>query len=249
MANANAVNNVHNNLANTKPTCSPSNGKKGGASFGKQMVSLTTQINNAPADSANTFSSFHIETPNVHIANSIAGSGNHNDTTGANSLPPSGYTSGGRLFTRNTKPTKGNNSPSTKRPRKSDPFVEPDRSKLKRSDPFVVPDGPDNLLNSATSAATHEILLPNLTEVSKPTSDTPDPTATNPITFESFYAKRRRLLSRPFATALANTNPLHHTTGGTIRASTSDVGPPAATSGLGSSGEMEWLTRMFHPPN
>ena len=103
MANdVNAVSNVHNNMVNTKPTCSPVNGKKGGTSVGKHIVSSTTQINNAPADSANTFSSSSIETPNVHIANSIAGSGNHSDTTGANSLPPSGHTSWGRPFTRNT---------------------------------------------------------------------------------------------------------------------------------------------------
>jgi len=88
MANANAVNNVHNNSMDAKPTCSPLNGKKGGAS-------VDTLISNAVADSANTFSSFPIETSNAHIVNSIAGSGNHNDTTGANSLPPSGHTSGG----------------------------------------------------------------------------------------------------------------------------------------------------------
>ena len=50
MANANAVNNVHNNSTDAKPTCSPLNGKKGGAS-------VNTLISNAPADSANTYSS------------------------------------------------------------------------------------------------------------------------------------------------------------------------------------------------
>ena len=202
--------------------------KKGGAS-------VDTLINNAFADSANTYPSVPTHTSNVHTLNSIAGSGNQNDTTGANSLSPSGHTSGGRPFTRTTKLTKGNKSSSTGKP--------------KRSDLFVVPDGPSVLLNSATSAATHDNFLPNTTEVPKPTSDTSDPTAINPITFEFLYAKRRRLLSRPFATALANTNILHNTTGGTIRASTPDDGPPAAPAGLGSSVEMEWLTRMFHPAN
>ena len=65
---------------------------------------------------------------------------------------------------------------------------------------------------------------------------------------ETFSAKRRRLLSTPLALAPVTTN-LLHTTGGTISAFTPDVGTPAASFGLGSSDEMEWLTRMFHPPN
>ena len=184
--------------------------------------------NLSPTDSSN----------NVNTVNSTPGSEYHNDTTGANSLPPSVKDSGGRVFSA-TKQTKHNKS--AKQSNNTKPTFS----------------------NSATSAATHansplnsimhdtssnnifnNNILPIATEVRLPT-----PATSDAITFESFHAKRRRLLSRPFATALANTNLLHHNTGGTIRASTPDVGPPAATSGLGTSDEMEWLTRMFHPPN
>ena len=146
------------------------------------------------------------------------------------------------------------------RPRKSDPLVVPDRSKPKKSDPFVVPDGPVNLPNSATSAATHANTLPNLTHVinvqnasdahSTFNSNTPQqPHAVVNLANDSFSAKRRRLLSTPLASALVTTNLLQHITGGTIRASSPDVGSPAASLGLGSPDEMDWLTRMFHPPN
>ena len=196
----------------------------------------SNNVNLSPTDS-NT---------NVNIVNSTSGSDNH---AGAISLPPSVKDSGGRVF-RATKQTKHNKS------------AKPNK-KPEALDPRLVPDRPA-LPNSATSAAhansplsansiMHDTpfnnifnnnILPNATEVRLST-----PVTSDAITFESFQAKRRRLLSRPFATALANTNLLHHNTGGTIRASTPDVGPPAATSGLGTSDEMEWLTRMFHPPN
>ena len=120
-----------------------------------------------------------------------------------------------------------------------------------KSDRFWVPDSPVNTsLNSATNAAS--FTPSSLGDADISSRNSPHYAAGFPainLTFETFSAKRRRLQSRPFASALANTNLLHNPTGGTIRASTPDGEGHAASSGFGTLASREWLTRMFHPPD
>jgi len=142
--------------------------------------------------------------------------------------PPSVKDSGGRVF-RATKQTKHNKS------------AKPNK-KPEALDPRLVPNRPA-LLNSATSAAHANSPLSTNSTIMH------DTTSNNNLVNETFSAKRRRLLSTPSASAVVTTNLLHNFTGGTIRAASPDVGSPAASPGLGSPDEMDWLTRMFHPPN
>ena len=80
-------------------------------------ISLLLTNNTSFSNSSNSTSALTVtEAPNVHIVNSIAGSDNHNDTTGANSLPSNvvagstPHNTGGRVFMRTTKQAKHNKS-------------------------------------------------------------------------------------------------------------------------------------------